>query len=205
MGIDGSGVTTQATRFRNAIALATDPSSGTVWAGGAGQDDLPQGHPYDFLDPVSAHAAPADYGWPDCEEDHVAYTGGANCSNVVVPAIEFPAYSTIIGAAFYPATQSGPYAFPAAWRGGLFVGMHGSWHTAGGVPVDPPHVAYVPFSNGAPARAVMVFGQGTAVSIFLCDGHRTETGELARDVTIRCANRPSGSASCPGRAGRYCP
>jgi glucose/arabinose dehydrogenase len=154
MALDGSGMTTQAMRWRNAIALATDPASGTVWAGGAGQDSLSQGHPYEFMDAVSAHAAPADYGWPDCEENHVAYKAGANCANVVVPAIEFPAYSTLIGAAFYPAAQSGPYAFPAAWRGGLFVGVHGSWHAVNNVPVDPPHVAFVPFSGTSPARAV---------------------------------------------------
>jgi glucose/arabinose dehydrogenase len=150
MGIDGSGMTTQARRYRNAIALATDPATGTVWAGGAGQDDLPSGHPYEFLDPVSSRTAPADYGWPDCEENDVAYTSGANCSGVVVPQIEFPAYSTIIGAAFYPANASGSYAFPAPWNGGLFVAMHGSWHT----PLVPPHVAFVPFSGAAPARAV---------------------------------------------------
>ncbi len=155
MGIDGLGMTTQAKRWRNAIALATDPSTGTVWAGGAGQDSLAPGHPYEFMDPVSAHGAPADYGWPDCEENRVAYTSGANCANVVVPAVAFPAYSTIIGAAFYPAAQPGPYAFSSAWSGGLFVSLHGSWHTAAnGNPVDAPHVAFVPFAGGAPARAV---------------------------------------------------
>ena len=152
MGLDGSGMTTQARRWRNPIALATDPSTGTVWAGGAGQDNLAQRHPFEFMDAVSSHAAGADYGWPDCEENHVAYKAGANCTNVVVPALEFPAYSTIIGAAFYPAAQSGSYVFPAAWSGGMFVSIHGSWHTASGVPVDAPHVAFVPFS-GAVAGA----------------------------------------------------
>ncbi len=155
MGLDGSGMTTQARRFRNAIALATDPSTGTVWAGGAGQDNLTAGHPYEFLDHVSTQTAPADYGWPDCEENHIAYVTRAICTSVVVPAIEFPAYSTIIGAAFYPASQSGPYAFPPAWRGGLYASMHGSWHTNGaGIPADPPHVAFVPFNGALPAHAV---------------------------------------------------
>jgi glucose/arabinose dehydrogenase len=154
MALDGSGMTTQAKRWRNAMALATDPSTGNVWAGGAGQDSLAQPHPYEFMDAVSTRGAPADYGWPDCEENHVAYTQGANCAAVVVPLLEFPAYSTVIGAAFYPASQSGPYTFPAAWRGGLFAGIHGSWHASGNVPIDPPHVAFVPFSGAAPARAV---------------------------------------------------
>jgi glucose/arabinose dehydrogenase len=154
MGTDGSGMTTQATRWRNAIALAADPATGAVWAGGAGQDSLAQNHPYEFMDPVSTRTAPADYGWPDCEENHVAYKAGANCANVIVPALEFPAYSTLIGAAFYSVAQSGPYVFPAAWKGGMFVGIHGSWHAAGGVPVDAPHVAFVPFSGASPARPV---------------------------------------------------
>ncbi len=155
MALDGTGMTTQAKRWRNAIAFATDPSSGTTWAGGAGQDDLPAGHPFEFMDPVSSRAAPADYGWPNCEENHVAYIGGSDCSAVVVPALEFPAYSTIIGAAFYPAAQGGAYAFPSAWSGGLFVGMHGSWHAnSSGAPIVAPHVAFVPFANGMPSRAV---------------------------------------------------
>jgi glucose/arabinose dehydrogenase len=156
MGIDGSGMTTQATQIRNAMALATDPVTGNVWAGGAGQDDLPEYHPYEYIDPVSTRSAPANYGWPQCEEDHVAYTTGANCSAEVVPLIEFPAYSTLIGAAFYPAAQTGAYVFPSAWRGGLFVSAHGSWHTPAGssVPIDPPHVAFVPFSGAMPATAV---------------------------------------------------
>jgi glucose/arabinose dehydrogenase len=32
--------------------------------------------------------------------------------------------------------------------------MHGSWHQSRGVPAVPPHVAFVPFSDAAPARAV---------------------------------------------------
>jgi glucose/arabinose dehydrogenase len=154
-------MTTQARRWRNAIALATDPASGAVWAGGAGQDSLAQAHPYEFLDAVSTRAAPADYGWPDCEENRVAYKAGANCTSVVVPMLEFPAYSTIIGAAFYPTAQTGSYAFPPAWRG-LFVSLHGSWHVgSGNIPVDPPHVAFVPFAANAPARAVS-WGDPTA-------------------------------------------
>ncbi|HEY0613169.1 MAG TPA: hypothetical protein VGC96_00955 [Candidatus Elarobacter sp.] len=154
LALDGSGMTTQARRWRNPIAMATDPATGTVWAGGAGQDSIAQGHPFEFMDPVSSRAAGADYGWPDCEENQVAYKSGVNCSSVVVPALEFPAYSTLIGAAFYPAGQSGSYAFPAPWRGGLFVGVHGSWHAVNNVPADPPHVAFVPFAAGMPARAV---------------------------------------------------
>ena len=39
MQLDGSGVTPRAEHIRNAIALATSPQSGALWAGVAGQDE----------------------------------------------------------------------------------------------------------------------------------------------------------------------
>lgn len=150
MGADGSGMTTRAKRIRNAIAVAVHPQTGSLWAGGAGQDDLPPGHPYEFLDPVTAHAGVADYGWPDCEENHVAYKAGADCSGVVVPRVVVPAYSTIIGAAFYPANQPGTFAFPASHKGGLFLSLHGSWHDANGKYIAAPRVVFVEMDGDTP-------------------------------------------------------
>jgi glucose/arabinose dehydrogenase len=69
---------------------------------------------------------------------------------VVVPRVVFPAYDTPIGAAFYPREGLGRYAFPAAYRGGAFVALHGSWH----VPPVSPRVAFVPFKGADPARPV---------------------------------------------------
>jgi glucose/arabinose dehydrogenase len=155
MGPNGENLTPIAARIRNALALAINPATGTLWAGVAGQDSLPQGHPYEYFDPVTLHAPIADYGWPVCEENRHAYTAGADCSNTIVPAVEFPAYSTLIGAAFYPAHPSGPYAFPALFRGGAFVAAHGSWHTdAAGIRIVGPHVAFVALSGDTPAKAV---------------------------------------------------
>jgi glucose/arabinose dehydrogenase len=157
MGLDGSGMTTKAKNIRNAIALAVDPATGYVWAGGAGQDKLAFGHPYETLDAVSARAGVADYGWPACYENAVPVAGtpAAACAAMTVPQIALPAYATLIGAVFYPAAAGGSHAFPAAYRGGMFVSMHGSWHTnPDGTSAAVPLVAYVPFSGGRPAIAV---------------------------------------------------
>ncbi|MFY9711113.1 MAG: hypothetical protein WAK88_13180, partial [Candidatus Cybelea sp.] len=124
----GRGFRQRAKRLRNGIALAVNPQSDAVWVGGAGQDDLAFGHPYEFLDDLSAHAGVADYGWPLCEEDRHAYWPGADCSRTVAPLVVLPAYSTIIGATFYPLVPAGPHGFPAPYRGGLFATAHGSWH-----------------------------------------------------------------------------
>lgn len=153
MNLDGTNMKTKATRIRNGIALAVNPQTQTLWVGDAGQDSLPTGHPYEFFDPVSLHPGLADYGWPQCEEDHVAYSAGASCGSTVAPRVEFLAYETIIGAAFYPANQTGPYTFPAQFRGGAFVAMHGSWHTPNGCTV-PPRVAFVAMNGDTPNTAV---------------------------------------------------
>ena len=148
-------MTAKAIHIRNAIALTTNPSTGAVWAGDAGQDYLPEGHPYEFFDPVTLHRGQADYGWPGCEENRVPYTPAANCSNTVVPRVVFPAYETIVGAAFYAVASKARYIFPSRYRNGVFVAMHGSWHANGArIPVAPPRVAFVPMSGDVPATAV---------------------------------------------------
>lgn len=153
---DGSGLATVATRIRNPIALAVNPATGSLWAGGAGQDGLPYGHPYEYLDDVSAHAgAVADYGWPACEENNHAYTPGADCSNTVAPLLEQPAYSTIVGAAFYPAGLHGPFAFPPRFAGALFATAHGSWHVRpNGSEAATPKIVFFPMHGDVPATPV---------------------------------------------------
>lgn len=149
---DGSGMRKIAKRIRNAVALTIDPETHALWAGNAGQDDLPFGHPYELIDNVSAHRAVADYGWPQCEENQHAYVDGASCGSTVAPAIELPAYATIIGLAFYPSDQRGEFAFPPTYRGGLFVSAHGSWHrTAIGTYAVEPMVTFVPMHGESPA------------------------------------------------------
>jgi glucose/arabinose dehydrogenase len=152
----GANMQVRATRIRNALALAVNPATGSLWAGGAGQDFLAEGHPYEFFDPVTSHSGVADYGWPECEEDHVAYGAGtdAGCANTVEPRIELPAYSTIIGATFYPSAATGAHAFPAGYRGGVFLSAHGSWHVSGTAYYSAPIVVFVAMNGDTPQIAV---------------------------------------------------
>jgi glucose/arabinose dehydrogenase len=149
MAPDGKNMHARAVDIRNAIALAVQPATGDVWAGVAGRDDLEHGHPYEIFDAITAHAGTPDYGWLKCYDDRKPI-GGASCANVVVPKVVFPGYDTPIGAAFYPADQKGAHAFPASYRGGAFVSLHGSWHQ----PPVPPRVAFVPFRGNDPAKGV---------------------------------------------------
>jgi glucose/arabinose dehydrogenase len=146
---DGKSMRARAVDIRNAIALAVEPENGSVWAGVAGRDDLEHGHPYEIFDAITAHAGTPDYGWTKCYDDRKPI-GGASCAGVTLPRVVFPAYDTPIGAAFYPADPKGAHAFPASYRGGVFVTLHGSWHQ----PPVAPRVAFVAFRNGEPAKAV---------------------------------------------------
>ncbi|HEY1680726.1 MAG TPA: hypothetical protein VGF98_03710 [Candidatus Tumulicola sp.] len=143
-----------ATRIRNAIAMTISPGN-ALWVGDAGQDSLPFGHPFEFLDDVTSHPPVADYGWPVCEEDHVRYSSSAiSCNSTVAPLAELPAYSTIIGAIFYPTSSAGRYSFPAKFRGALFAAAHGSWHTTGGGYAAAPQVAFFAMHGDQPAIPV---------------------------------------------------
>jgi glucose/arabinose dehydrogenase len=190
MQLDGSNMTTLATRFRNAIALTLNPVTGALWAGGAGQDDLPTGHPYEFMDPVTLHGpAPVDYGWPDCEENHVQYSGSGGCANTVAPALEFPAYATNIGAVFYPSSATGAYAFPSSYQGGLFVTHHGSWHSN---PATPPSVSFVAMNGDAPVTPVNWSDPTVQWTTFL-DGLGTATSTSYKARPTGIAVGPQGS------------
>ena len=144
-----------ATHIRNAIAMTISPGN-ALWVGDAGQDDLPFGHPFEFLDDVTSHTPVADYGWPFCEENHIPYTAsGINCNATVAPLAELPGYSTIIGAIFYPTGSAGRYTFPARYRGALFAAAHGSWHTTGsGGYAAAPQVAVFAMHGDQPATPV---------------------------------------------------
>ena len=150
MSLDGTGMHPKAVHIRNAIALALNPATHVLWAGNAGQDELPHGHPYEIFDPVTAHEGTVDYGWPHCYENRKPAQDGRDCSHQTVQRVAFPAYDTPIGAVIYRAPAHAAHAFPQAYDGGAFVTLHGSWHR----PSVPPRVAFVALRGDEPVKAV---------------------------------------------------
>jgi glucose/arabinose dehydrogenase len=151
------GMNPIATHIRNAIALAIDPATGVLWAGVAGEDDLPVYQPDEIFDAVTLHRLPVDYGWPSCYDNrrHNPRWPG-NCAHAALPRVIFPAYETPIGAVFYPRHPAGRYAFPARYRGAAFVTLHGSWHgpAQGLRSYVPPRVIVVPMRNDTPIERI---------------------------------------------------
>ncbi len=100
----------------------------------------------------------ADYGWPTCYYDGAQqklvlapeYGGDGgkatgDCSSRAAPAAFLPAHWAPDGLVFYTGS-----AFPAHYRGGAFVALHGSWNRAPG-PQGGYMVAFLPFTGGNPA------------------------------------------------------
>ncbi len=147
--LDGKSMHPKAVRIRNAIALAVNPATGTLWAGVAGQDELEHGHPYEIFDAVTLRPGTIDYRWPDCYDDRKPARPGEDCSTLPLPRVVMPAYETPVGAAFYSPDARGRYVFPKTYRG-AFVTLHGSWH----VPLVPPRVVFIPMHGDEPATPV---------------------------------------------------
>ena len=129
---DGSGQKIFAKGLRNAVGLAVNPKTDTIWATVNGRDMLGDDVPPDVI--VDLGKDGGDFGWPYCYGDRVrdstftqvaSGTGAEKdrCKNVVEPKVQIQAHSAPLGLAFYQGSE-----FPAEYRNNIFVAFHGSWN-----------------------------------------------------------------------------
>jgi glucose/arabinose dehydrogenase len=153
---DGSGMHVFASGLRNPIGLAWNPANGTLWTcvnerDGLGDDLVP-----DYLTDVKPGAF---YGWP------FSYIGRNEdprrrgerpdlIAKATAPSLLIESHSAPITFAFYTGTM-----FPARYRGGAFVALHGSWNRAQRTGYK---VVHVPFKNGQPSGGYDDFVAGWA-------------------------------------------
>lgn len=125
MNDDGSAEHVFASGLRNAVGLAFNDRTGTVWVTDNGRDWLGDNLPPDEVDDLGQGGG--DFGWPFCYGDRVPDTsfGGttARCRATVPPRVEIQAHSAPLGLVFYTGEM-----FPAEYRGDLFIALHGSWN-----------------------------------------------------------------------------
>ena len=159
-----------ATGLRNAMALASQPATGALFAAVHGRDQLSDN--WGFSDEVNAKN-PAeelvlveqgrDYGWPYCyysnqyEKKVLAPEYGGDgekvgrCVTARNPVLAFPGHWAPMAMAFYTSD-----AFGATYSGGLFVAFHGSWNRAP-LAQEGYRVVFVPFNRGRPAGDYSTF------------------------------------------------
>jgi len=123
---DGTGQKIFAKGLRNAVGLAVNPKTDTVWATVNGRDWLGDDLPPEVI--VDLGKDGGDFGWPYCYGDRVpdsnfTKAGDDRCQNVIEPKVQMQAHSAPLGLAFYEGSE-----FPAEYRNNIFVAFHGSWN-----------------------------------------------------------------------------
>jgi glucose/arabinose dehydrogenase len=143
-----------ATGIRNPNGLDFEPTTGVMWTVSNERDEIGNDLPPDYLTSVKDRGF---YGWPySYWGQNVDKRVKPQQPDLVVKAIA-PDYgvgphTAALGLTFYRASL-----FPAQYRGGAFIGQHGSWNR---VPLNGYRVVFVPFANGRPQVPAQVFLDG---------------------------------------------
>ena len=143
-----------ASGLRNPNGLTFYPGSNVLWTVVNERDELGPNLVPDYLTSVKDGAF---YGWPySYYGQHVDARVRPQRPDLVARAIP-PDYAlsshvAALGLAFY----SGP-SFPAGYRGGAFVGEHGSWNRT---EHNGYRVVFIRFENGRPVGKPMTFVAG---------------------------------------------
>jgi len=134
-----------ASGLRNPVGMAWEPETGALWVAVNERDELGSDLVPDYMTAVRDGGF---YGWP------YSYYGRH------VDARVEPRRPDLVAAALVPDYALGPHtaslglasargsALPAPFRGGMFVGQHGSWNRR---PPSGYRVVFVPFRGGRPS------------------------------------------------------
>ncbi|AYA38388.1 sorbosone dehydrogenase family protein [Hymenobacter oligotrophus] len=175
---DGSGKRVFAAGLRNPVGMDWAPRSKVLWTAVNERDELGDDLVPDYLTSVRAGGF---YGWP------YAYFGQHEdprrkgerpdlVQQSIAPEVDLGPHTASLGLAFY-----GADAFPERYRGGAFIGQHGSWNRSA---FSGYKVVHVPFGNGKPAGRPADF----------------LTGFVANEQTREVYGRPVGVAVAPDGA-----
>ena len=152
---DGSHERIYASGLRNASDIAIDPATRALLAVVNERDGLGDNLPPDYLTRVKPGGF---YGWPwyyvgdhaDPRQRNDPHR--ALASSVLTPDLLIQAHSAPLGLVVY-----GGHQFPAAYKGDVFVALHGSWNRSTRTGYK---IIRVPMKNGAPSGDYVDFVTG---------------------------------------------
>jgi glucose/arabinose dehydrogenase len=151
--LDGANGRVFARGLRNAVGLAVEPQTGALWASNNGVDHLGEELPPETIYILRDGA---DYGWPRCHAGYLSepqpFADADACDGVEQPAATLTAHTAPLAICFYDGE-----AFPADYRGDLFVALHGSSHR-----LEPAgyKVLRIPIADGQVAGEPADFATG---------------------------------------------
>ena len=171
---DGTGERIYAAGLRNPVGLGFEPNKKMLWAAVNERDGLGDDLVPDYATSVKPGAF---YGWP------YAYFG-ANAdprmkddphteliNKTLAPDVALGSHTASLGLAFYTKNN-----FPQKYKGGMFIGQHGSWNRA---QFSGYKVVFVPFANGKPSGKPEDFLTG-----FIADQSKDEVHGRPVGVTV---------------------
>ncbi len=142
---DGSDARVFASGLRNPVGMDWAPGTGALWTAVNERDMLGDNLVPDYMTSVRDGGF---YGWPyyyfgEHRDERVPIPENVRLQRPIAPDYALGAHTASLGLHFYRGA-----ALPEHYRGGAFVGQHGSWNRR-----EPAgyKVVFVAFENGAPA------------------------------------------------------
>ncbi len=134
-----------ASGLRNPNGLAWEKQTGALWTTVNERDELGNNLVPDYMTSVKEGAF---YGWPfsyygQHVDSRVKPQNPDMVAKAIVPDYALGNHTASLGLAFYDATL-----LPEHYKGGAFIGQHGSWNRK---PRSGYKVIFVPFANGKPS------------------------------------------------------
>ncbi|MCC2665195.1 MAG: sorbosone dehydrogenase family protein, partial [Geminicoccaceae bacterium] len=134
-----------ASGLRNPVGMDWQPQSGALWVAVNERDELGDDLVPDYMTSVRDGGF---YGWPysyfgQHVDQRVEPQRPELVAQALIPDYALGAHTASLGLVFYNGN-----AFPERYKGGAFIGQHGSWNRS--VP-SGYKVIFVPFADGRPA------------------------------------------------------
>jgi glucose/arabinose dehydrogenase len=134
-----------ASGLRNPNGLAWNDQTGALWTAVNERDELGEDLVPDYMTAVKDGGF---YGWPysyygQHVDERVEPKRPDLVAKAIVPDYALGAHTASLGLTFYTGQT-----FPTRYRGGAFIGQHGSWNRKA---KSGYKVIFVPFANGEPA------------------------------------------------------
>lgn len=175
---DGSAERVYASGLRNPVGMDWNPITGQLWTAVNERDGLGDALVPDYITSVKEGAF---YGWPYAyfgqhEDPRLKGKNPEAVKKTIVPDYPLGSHTASLGLHFYKGN-----AFPEKYKGGAFVGQHGSWNHSDLVGYK---VIFIPFSGGSPSGKQEDFLTG-----FIADKEKAEV--YGRPVCI--AELPDGA------------
>ena len=151
---DGSGEVTYASGLRNPQGMGWAPGTNTLWTAVNERDELGDELVPDYITSVQKGGF---YGWPYAyfgqhEDPRVKAKRPDLVQKTIIPDVPVGSHTAALGLAFDEQKQ-----MPGKYRGGAFIGQHGSWNSSKLVGYE---VGFVSFKDGKPDAGMEPFLTG---------------------------------------------